>query len=57
MYLNVRNSYGKVIYVDRKKQFIGSYSKVLDLESYSKGVYYIQLFSNKKIINKQILIQ
>ena len=57
VYLNIRNSYGKTIYVDRKKQFIGTYSKVLDLEGYSKGVYYIQLFSNKKIINKQILIQ
>ncbi|MAN49582.1 MAG: hypothetical protein CMD04_02025, partial [Flavobacteriales bacterium] len=57
VYLNIRNSYGKTIYVDRKKQFIGTYSKVLDLEGHSKGVYYIQLFSNKKIINKQILIQ
>ncbi|MDA9663613.1 fibronectin type III domain-containing protein [bacterium] len=55
--VSVSNTYGKNIFIDLKKMFIGEYTKKLDLTSFNKGVYLLQIRTNNSFTTKKIVIQ
>jgi hypothetical protein len=57
--LNIRvlNSLGQVIFNDFKNQFVGEYTKQLNLENYRQGVYLLEIQTGEEIINKKIILK
>jgi hypothetical protein len=54
--VRVINVVGEVVYTENLQQFVGEYTKSLDLETYTKGVYFLEIETNDGIINKKILL-
>ncbi|MAM04984.1 MAG: hypothetical protein CMD06_03390 [Flavobacteriales bacterium] len=48
---------GEEIMVDDLQQFIGEYVKTIDLHNYSKGIYFLEIETSQKLINKKIILQ
>ena len=55
--LNLRNMNGQVVYTEKISQPAGNYSKTLDVSSFAKGIYNLQLISKSGIINKKVVIE
>jgi len=57
--LDVRiiNVIGEVIYTENLNQFVGEYTKQVDLSTYTKGVYFLEIITNYGVINKKIILQ
>ena len=57
--LNIRilNSLGQEIFDDLKNQYVGEYVKQLNLENYSRGVYFLEIQTGNEIINKKIVLR
>ncbi|MBG66019.1 MAG: hypothetical protein CMP73_05115, partial [Flavobacteriales bacterium] len=39
------------------QQFVGEYVKVIDLNNYSKGIYFLEIETNQGVINKKLVLQ
>jgi hypothetical protein len=48
---------GEVVYEEKANQFIGEYTKQIDLTDNSKGVYFLEITTNKGVVNRKIVIQ
>jgi hypothetical protein len=46
---------GQLIYSEEVGNFIGSYTRQLDLGKYSKGVFYLQLLTDKNLVTRKII--
>tara|TARA_B110000238_G_C16141407_1_gene446478 strand:- start:7417 stop:7716 length:300 start_codon:yes stop_codon:yes gene_type:complete len=55
--IKVLNLLGEVIYTQDLEQFIGEYTKQIDLSNNSKGVYFLEITINNAIVNKKLIIQ
>jgi len=57
--LDVRiiNIVGEVVYTESLQQFIGEYTKSIDLATYTKGVYFLEITTNNGVINKKLILQ
>jgi hypothetical protein len=55
--IRVLNSLGQTIFNDFKNQFVGEYTKQLNLENYTKGVYLLEIQTGEDIINKKIILK
>ena len=57
--LNIKiiNIIGEVVYSESLQQFIGEYTKQVDLTNYTKGIYLIKITTNNAISNKKITLQ
>jgi hypothetical protein len=55
--LKLVNSFGQILDIENLKKFKGEYFKVISLERYSKGIYFLQIATDKSIINKKIIHQ
>jgi hypothetical protein len=55
--VRVINVVGEVIYTEDLQQFVGEYTKLLDLESYTKGVYFLEITTNNGVVNKKLILQ
>ena len=55
--LRILNIIGEEIYVEDKFDYIGEYTKQINLEKYSQGVYFLEIETNNGIINKKIILQ
>ena len=55
--VRVLNIVGAVIYTENLEQFIGEYTKAIDLATYTKGVYFLEITTNDGIINKKLILQ
>ncbi|MGY8987203.1 MAG: T9SS type A sorting domain-containing protein, partial [Flavobacteriales bacterium] len=51
------DAFGKVIMKENKQQFIGEYTKQVDLSTYSKGIYMVKIRTNDSFVSKRILVQ
>ena len=47
---------GELINEDLQK-FIGEYTKQIDLTTYTKGIYFLEIETNDSIINKKLILQ
>ena len=51
------NLVGEVIYTEDVQQFVGEYTKKFDLETYTKGVYLLEIKTDDAVVNKKLIIQ
>ncbi|MGQ0827614.1 MAG: T9SS type A sorting domain-containing protein [Bacteroidota bacterium] len=47
---------GQVVYNENIGQFSGQYLKTLDISGYAKGVYFLQVTTNKEVTTKKVVI-
>jgi hypothetical protein len=55
--VKVLNVTGEEIVSDELQQFVGEYVKVINLNKYSKGIYFLEIETNNGIINKKLILQ
>jgi hypothetical protein len=51
------NVVGEVIISEDLEQFIGEYTKQIDLASYIKGIYFLEITTNNGVVNKKLILQ
>lgn len=57
MKLRVLNIIGKVVYEETLNDHVINYKRTIDLSSYSKGEYILQLISNEGLMSRKIIMQ
>ena len=55
--VRVLNVVGEEIVVENLQQFVGEYVKQVDLNTYSKGIYFLEIETQKGFINKKLILQ
>ena len=55
--IRILNSLGEIIYSDNKHQHIGEYKKLINLKNYSEAIYFLEIETQKGIINKKLIAQ
>jgi hypothetical protein len=48
---------GELVYQEKANQFIGEYTKLIDLGNHSKGVYFLEITTDNNVVNRKIIIQ
>ena len=55
--VRVINVVGEVVYTENLEQFVGEYTKQVDLATYTKGVYFLEITTNNGVVNKKLILQ
>tara|TARA_B110000908_G_scaffold108891_1_gene127840 strand:- start:156 stop:1049 length:894 start_codon:yes stop_codon:yes gene_type:complete len=55
--IRVINIVGEVVYTESLEQFVGEYTKSVDLATYTKGVYFLEIITNNGVVNKKLILQ
>ena len=55
--VRVLNVVGEEIVKEELQQFVGEYVKLINLNLYSKGLYFLEIETNDGIINKKLVLQ
>ena len=55
--VRVINVVGEAVYTEDLEQFVGEYTKVLSLGTYTKGIYFLEITTNNGVINKKLILQ
>ena len=55
--VRVINVVGEVVYTENLEQFVGEYTKAIDLATYTKGVYFLEITTNNGVVNKKLILQ
>ena len=56
--VKIINVVGEVIYIENLEQFVGEYTKQIDLTTYTKGIYFLEITTtNDGVINKKLILQ
>jgi hypothetical protein len=55
--VRIINVVGEVIISEDLEQFIGEYTKQIDLASYIKGIYFLEITTNNGVVNKKLILQ
>ena len=55
--VRVINVVGEVIYTESLQQFIGEYTKQVDLATYTKGVYFLEITTENGVVNKKLILK
>ena len=55
--VRVINVVGEVVYTENLEQFVGEYTKQVDLATYTKGVYFLEITTNDGVVNKKLILQ
>lgn len=55
IYVKVMNVSGQVVYQEKLSNASGKYSKTIDLSDVSKGVYLLQIFTDKETIQQKVI--
>ena len=55
--VKIVNSQGEQVYIDNKSSFIGEYTKAIELKSYAKGIYILQIVTDDSLLNERIIVQ
>ena len=51
------NVIGEELISDNPEQFIGEYTKQIDLSNNAKGIYFLEIETNDGVINKKLILQ
>jgi hypothetical protein len=46
----------EVVYTEDLQQFVGEYTKSIDLTTYTKGVYFLEIKTNNSTVNKKLIV-
>ena len=55
--VRILNVIGEVVYTESLEKFIGEYTKAIDLATYTKGVYFLEIITNDGVVNKKLILQ
>ena len=55
--VKVLNVIGEELISDNLEQFIGEYTKQIDLSNNAKGIYFLEIETNNGVINKKLILQ
>jgi hypothetical protein len=55
--VRVINVVGEVVYTENLEQFVGEYTKQVDLATYTKGIYFLEITTNNGVVNKKLILQ
>ena len=55
--VRIINVIGEVVYTEDLVQFVGEYTKQVDLATYTKGVYFLEITTDNGVINKKLILQ
>ena len=55
--VRVLNVVGEEIVKEELQQFVGEYTKQINLDHYSKGLYFLEIETNNGIVNKKLILQ
>jgi hypothetical protein len=55
--LIVLNLIGEEIVNDNLEQFVGEYTKQINLSDNAKGIYFLKITTNDEVINKNLILQ
>ena len=55
--VRVLNVIGEELVNESLEQFIGEYTKQIDLTENAKGIYFLEIETNEGVINKKLLLQ
>jgi len=51
------NVIGEELISDNLEQFIGEYTKQINLSENAKGIYFLEIETNDGVINKKLILQ
>jgi hypothetical protein len=55
--VRVLNVVGEVVYTENLDKFVGEYTKAIDLATYTKGIYFLEITTNNGVVNKKLILQ
>ena len=55
--VRIINVIGGVVYTENLIEFVGEYTKQVDLSTYTKGVYFLEITTDNGVINKKLILQ
>jgi hypothetical protein len=55
--VRIFNVIGEKLINENLEQFIGEYTKQVDLATYTKGVYFLEIETNDGVVNKKLILQ
>jgi hypothetical protein len=55
--VRILNVIGDELISENLEQFIGEYTKAIDLATYTKGVYFLEITTNNGVVNKKLILQ
>ena len=55
--VRIINVIGEVVYTENLIEFVGKYTKQVDLAAYAKGVYFLEITTDNGVINKKLILQ
>jgi len=55
--IRVLNVIGEVMITENLQQFVGEYTKQINLEENAKGIYFLEIETDNGIINKKLILQ
>ena len=55
--VRIVNIIGEVVYNEELQQFVGEYTKSIDLSTYTKGVYFLEITTNIGVVNRKLILQ
>jgi hypothetical protein len=55
--VRIINVIGEVVYTEDLNEFVGEYTKQVDLATYTKGVYFLEITTDNGVINKKLILQ
>jgi hypothetical protein len=55
--VRILNLIGEELINEDLQQFIGDYTKQIDLATYPKGIYFLEVTTNDGIMNKKLILQ
>ena len=55
--VRVLNLIGEELVSDNLEQFIGEYTKQINLSDNAKGIYFLEIETNEGVINKKLILQ
>ena len=55
--VRILNIIGEELVSKKLEQFIGEYTKQIDLTNNNKGIYFLEIETNEGVINKKLILQ
>ena len=55
--VRIINVVGEVVYTEDLQQFVGEYTKKIDLATYAKGIYFLEINKGSGIISKKLILR
>ena len=55
--VRIINVIGELVYTEELQEFIGEYTKSIDLASSPRGIYFLQIEINHDVINTKLILE